>query len=221
MTATDDTATLIARLAAEAGPVRRLAAPWRRAALFLGGAVLLLALVAAAAGGPRPGLAEMMAMPGRRLEWLASLATGVLSTFTAFHLAVPGRSALWALLPVPAAVLWLGALGYGTAMDVQMMGMAEGMGWQASWGCLGAIVSSAAPLAALMFYLLRFADAARPAATAAFGVLAVAALSAAGLTLYHELETALMVLVWHVGTVALLVALAMMGNRRIFRWVNR
>ena len=220
MTASDETNALIARLSAEALPVRPLPAPWRRAGLFLAGAALVVAIVVMAVG-LRPDLAMIMAMPGRRLEWLASVATGVLSTFAAFHLAVPGRSALWALLPVPAAVLWLGALGYGMAMDVQVMGMAHGMGWHASWGCFKAITFEAVPMAALMFYLLRFADAARPAATAAFGVLAVASLSAAGLTLYHELETAFTVLIWHVGTIALLVAVAMMGNRAIFRLMNR
>ena len=100
-------------------------------------------------------------------------------------------------------------------------GMAEGMAWRTSWGCFKAIVLSAAPMAAWLLVLLRFADAARPGPTASYGVLAVAALSAAGLSLYHELETAFMVLIWHVGTIALLVAVALMGNRRIFRLVNR
>ncbi len=220
MSAKPDTDALISALAAQARPVQRLAAPWRRALLFLAGALFVVAVIVTIEGA-RPDLPMVMAMPGRRLEWLASLATGVLATFSAFHLAVPGRSALWALLPVPAAVLWLGALGYGMAMDVQMMGMAEGMAWRTSWGCFKAIVLSAAPMAAWLLVLLRFADAARPGPTASYGVLAVAALSAAGLSLYHELETAFMVLIWHVGTIALLVAVALMGNRRIFRLVNR
>lgn len=215
-----ETERLIARLAVQAGPVRPLAAPWRRALLFLAGAVLVVGATVALRG-LRPDLALVMAMPGRRLEWIASLATGVLATFAAFHLAVPGRSAWWTVLPAPAALLWLGALGYGTVMDVRMMGMAHGMAWQPSWDCLRAIIASTVPMAGLMFLLLRFATSARPGATAAHGTLAVAALAAAGATLSHALDTALMVLVWHIGTIALLVAVALAGGQRIFRLLGR
>lgn len=209
------TEALIARLSTEAASVRPLRPPMLRALVFLGAATLFVGLVVAWFG-LRPDLAAIMALPWRRAELAAAVATGVSAAVAAFHLAVPGRSMLWALLPVPAAVLWLSSLGMGCWHDFVRLGP-DGLAWGTSWSCLKAIVLTSIPLGALLFRMLRFGDAARPMPTAAYGVLAVAAMSAAGLTLYHHLEAAFLVLIWHIGTVALVVATAAMGNRRIFR----
>jgi hypothetical protein len=214
-----DTDALIARLAAEARPVKPLRPPMLRAALFLLAGAVFVGLIVAI-NGLRPDLAEAMALPWRRAEFLASIATALTAAVAAFHLAVPGRSAAWALLPVPAATFWLATLGAGCWHDFVRLGP-DGLAWGTSWSCLKSIVLTSVPLSGLLFWLLRFGDAARPLPTAAFGVLGVAAMSAAGLSLYHHLEAAFLVLIWHVGTVALVVGVAAMGNRRIFRLVNR
>jgi hypothetical protein len=214
-----DTEALIERLSHAATPVPPLRPPIVRALGFiLVGAAFVAVIVAA--NGIRPNLAAVMALPWRQAEFWASVATAVSAAIAAFHLAVPGRSAAWALLPVPAATLWLATLGFGCWYDFIRLGP-DGLSWGTSWTCLGAIVLTSVPLSALLFWQLRFGDAARPLPTAAYGVLAVAAMSAAGLTLYHHLEAAFLVLIWHIGTVALVTATAAMGNRRIFRAVNR
>ena len=215
----DQTAALIARLSADVPPVRPLRPPMLRALGFLAVGTVFVAIVVAA-NGLRPDLAAIMDLPWRRAEFYASIATAVTSVIAAFHLAVPGRSAAWALLPIPAATLWLSTLGFGCWSDFVRLGP-EGLAWGTSWSCLKSIVLTAIPLSALLFWMLRFGDAARPLPTAAYGVLAVAAMGAAGLSLYHHLEAAFLVLVWHVGTVALVTATAAMGNRGIFRTLNR
>jgi hypothetical protein len=219
MTNHTDTDALIARLAEGAGPVVPLRPPLLRAALFLAAGTVFAGLIVAV-HGIRPDLAQVMALPWRRAEFVASILTALTAAVAAFHLAVPGRSAAWALLPVPAAIFWLATLGAGCWNDFVRLGP-DGLAWGTSWSCLRSIVLTSIPLAALLFWMLRFGDAARPLPTAAFGVLGVAAMGAAALSLYHHLEAAILVLIWHVGTVALVVATAAMGNRRIFRLVNR
>jgi hypothetical protein len=214
-----ETDHLIAELAANASPVRPLRAPMLRAAGFLAIGTAFVALVVAV-NGLRHDLDAVMALPWRRTEFAASIATAVLAVIAAFHLAVPGRSAAWALLPVPAATTWLATLGFGCWADFVRLGP-EGLAWGTSWSCLKSIVLTSIPLGGLLFWMIRFGDAARPLPAAAYGVLAVAAMGAAGLSLYHHLEAAFLVLLWHVGTVALLVATAAMGNRGIFRAINR
>ncbi len=58
----------------------------------------------------------------------------------------------------------------------------------------------------------------RPVPVAALGGLAGAALSAAGLSLFHHLDAALMVLIWHGGSTSLVVAGFMLAGRR---WRDR
>jgi hypothetical protein len=219
MTHGSETEALIARLASTAAPVKPLRPPMLRAAGFLLVGAFFVGLVVTI-HGLRPDLAHVMALPWRWAEFWASIATALTAAVAAFHLAVPGRSAAWALLPVPAATFWLATLGFGCWYDFVRLGP-DGLAWGTSWSCLRAIVLTSIPLSALLFWMLRFGDAARPLPTAAFGVLGVAAMSAAGLSLYHHLEAVFLVLIWHIGTVALVVAVAAMGNRRIFRLVNR
>jgi hypothetical protein len=219
MSSPADTEALIARLAAAAKPVKPLRPPMLRAAFFLAVGTVFVGLIVAV-HGLRPDLGQVMALPWRRAEFLASIATALTAALAAFHLAVPGRSAAWALLPLPAAACWLATLGLGCWHDFVRLGP-DGLAWGTSWSCLRSIVLTSIPLSALLFWMLRFGDAARPLPTAAFGTLGVAAMAAAGLSLYHHLEAAFLVLVWHLGTVALVVATAALGNRRIFRLLNR
>ena len=58
-----------------------------------------------------------------------------------------------------------------------------------------------------MLLLLRHAGPVRPLPVLLLGGLASAALCSAGLSLFHHLEAALMVLVWHGGALAVVVVL--------------
>src|SRR5262249_28959201 len=103
---------LIRSLAADLTPVQRLASPARRALGWL--AVVGVIAIGFAAGtdvvatAPRIAGASDMA-----LAVAGSALTAILAAVAAFQLALPDRGRGWALLPVPAAMLWIGASGAG------------------------------------------------------------------------------------------------------------
>jgi hypothetical protein len=212
------TEDLIETLARNAAPVRPLAKPMRRASLWLFVAVAVVATVFLILG-PRPDLAKKMSETPYLLEWFASLATGWAAAVAAFHLSLPDRSRRWLLLPLAPAVLWLSSIGYGCFDDWVRLGP-DGLSIGTSWACFQTILLVSLPLTALQLVMLRHAARLRPIETLATGSLAAAAFSAAGLTLFHHLDTALMVLIWHLGSIVLVVAFWSLGARRIFHWLE-
>ncbi|MFZ4410800.1 MAG: NrsF family protein [Paracraurococcus sp.] len=211
-----DSERLIESLATELRPVRRLPPPGLQALLWIALAVLVNAL-AVALEGVRPDLHDRMLLPAEVGQFLASIATGIAAALAAAMLARPDRSAAWALVPVLPLVLWLGNLGWGCFADLARMGPAA---WTmgTSWGCLKFIVLMGAPLTAALLVLLRHAGPVRPLPVLLLGGLASAALCSAGLSLFHHLEAALMVLVWHGGALAVVVVVGWrFGGRLLLR----
>jgi hypothetical protein len=207
---------LIGELAAGLRPVRRMPSPGRQAALWLGlaaGAVGLAVL----ANGLRHDLPQRMAMPQEVGQWVASVLAGVLAAVAAAMLARPDRSPRWALLPVPALLAWFASLGWGCMADLVRLGpMAGQMG--TSWGCVRFILAMGGALAGAQFWLLRHAGAVRPGPVLLLGGLASAALCSAGLSLFHHLDAAVMVLLWHGGAMLVLVlAGALLGRPLLAR----
>lgn len=206
------TEDLIGQLATELRPVRRLPSPCIRAALWVGFALLIVAAFVVVLG-PRHDLAERMHRPHEVAQFALSILTGVLAAIAAFELSLPDRSEMWTLLPLPAAIAWGGTLGMGCMADMERMGP-EALVVGTSWGCLQFIVMLGVPLALSMMWMLRYAGPIRPVPVAALGGLAGAALSAAGLSLFHHLDAALMVLIWHGGSTLLVVTVFMLAGRR-------
>lgn len=200
------TEELIGRLSRDLRPVRRLAPPGWRAAGWLGLALLAVGL-AVVLHGPRPDLAQRLALTFEVVQWTASVLTGVLAAVAAFMVALPDRSPRWALLPLPALALWLAGLGWGCLADVARLGPQAAFSLGTSWGCLGFIAGLGLPLTASILWALRHAGPVRPVPVTLLGGLAAAALSSAGLSLFHHLDAAAMVLAWHGGAVALVVLL--------------
>ncbi|MDD3444080.1 MAG: NrsF family protein [Zavarzinia sp.] len=211
---------LIDTLVAEAQPVRRLRPPLVRAGLWLGGAAALIAGItlfhAHVEGESLRHLFGQFADPGFTLQWFASLATGITAIIAAFELSLPDRSRAWRLLPLPAVAAWLLLIGYGCLTDWVERGPD---GWVAghSLKCLGTIIGTSVPLGAFLAWMLRFAGAAWPVETITVGALGTAALSATGLSLYHDLDASLMILIWHGGTTALIVWASRTIGQRVFR----
>ncbi|MEO3471901.1 DUF1109 domain-containing protein [Roseomonas sp. CAU 1739] len=210
------TEDLIGRLATELRPVRRLPPPGLRAALWVGFAMLVVA-ACVVFFGPRHDLMERMQRPHEVAQFAFTVATGVLAAIAAFELSLPDRSERWALLPLPTAILWGGSLGMGCLADMARMGP-EALALGTSWGCFRFIVLMGVPLAVSLVWMLRYAGPIRPVPVAALGGLAGAALSAAGLSLFHHLDAALMVLLWHGGSTLLVVFGFLMAGRR---WRDR
>lgn len=200
------TEELIAQLGTELTPVRPLPPPGRRALVWLALASLLLGGIVLA-HGLRSDLLEQISRTSVLLEWVGSVLTGALAAVAAFHLALPDRSSRWALLPLPAAVLWLSGLGIGCVGEVLREG-ASGAQLGTSFSCLGFIIGTSVPLGVLMLLMLRHAGPIRPRPVALLAALASAALCSAALSLFHGLDSALMVLIWHGGAVALLLVVA-------------
>lgn len=213
------TEDLVEAMVADARPVRRLRPPLLRAVLWLGLSVLVIATAVALAGF-RHDLAERLARPWEVAQLTAAVVTGVLAAVAAFHLALPDRSEAWVLLPLPGFGVWVSSLGWGCLADFVRLGP-EGLALGASWGCLAFILGLSVPLGGAMLFALRHAAGIRPVPTAAIGVLSVAMLASAGLSLVHHLDAAVMVLLWHTGAVLVAVALSAGLSRPTFRAARR
>jgi hypothetical protein len=212
------TASLIERLTADAGPVRRLRPPSWRALGWLAAAALMIGVLTAAEG-IRPGLGLLFRDPVFALGRAAALATAVTGALATFQLSVPDRSSRWLLLPLPFAALWLGTMGYGCIAEWLVHG-AEGWQLGHSAACFKMILLTSLPLGALLFVMVRHAGPVRPIATAAIGGLALAAVAEGGLTLYHDLDATLMDILSHLAAVAVVIALSTSGARAVFRLLS-
>ena len=209
------TEELIGQLSAGLRPVRRMPAPLRQAALWLGLAALAIA-AAVLVNGLRHDVGQRMRMPQEVAQWVASVLAGGGAAVAAAMLARPDRSWRWALLPVPALVAWIGSLGWGCLADRARLGPIEGQ-IGTSWGCVQFILMMGIPLAAAQFWLLRHSGPVRPGPVLVLGGLASAALCSAGLSLFHHLDAAVMILLWHGAGIALLTLLGWLFGRPFLR----
>jgi hypothetical protein len=213
-----DTRHLIDQLAARATRVRPLPPPSRRAVRWLAFVVAVIAAMTMVIG-PRPDLLEAMSSPATAIEWIASALTGLSAAYAVFQVSVPGHSKRWAWLPIAPLAVWIGGLGLGCLGDWWRMGSQAFVLEAHGADCFAAIVMISLPLILILLLMVRHAGVVRPVPTVLLGVLSAAALSAAGVSLVHRGDTALMVLVWHIGAIALLVLLGALFNRRLFAWI--
>ena len=211
------TPDLIASLAANMTPVRRLRPPVTRAACWLLLAAVILTLLAISQG-IRPDLAQRLREPAFAASLAASILTGVLAAIAAFLVSLPDRSRLWLLLPVPALVVWLSNIGYQCLTQWIAIGP-TGVSLGETARCFATLVLTSLPLSLAMLVMLRHAASLRPTAVAFMGSLAVAAITATALSLFHAIDATVMILMWNVGTTVLFVGLAGVFGRRMFRWV--
>ena len=214
----DGLTQLIDRLVANCEQVKLLQPPLVRAGLwivFSGGFVL----VATLSHGTRSGMTDHFARPDVMLPFVGALLTGVLATVATFYVSLPGRPRGWRLLPLPALMLWLASLGWGILSDWKRLGSA-GLAVSQSFHCFQAILITSLALGSILLLLVRHARLGHPRTTALLSSLSTSALASAGVTLVHDLDTALMVLIWHVGTVGLLTLASWLGGDRLFSWIE-
>lgn len=211
------TPDLIELLATNLTPVRRLRPPMRRAARWLLLAALVLTLLAVSQG-LRPDLAQKLQQPAFAVSMAASLLTGVSAAIAAFLVSLPDRSRLWLLLPVPALGVWLSNIGYQCMVQWISVGP-DGVSLGEAARCFATLVLTSLPLSLSMFVMLRYAAPLRPTAVTLMGSLAVAAITATALSLFHAIDATVMILMWNVGTAVLLVGLGGLFGRKMFRWV--
>ena len=206
---TMQTEDLIARLAADAQPIRRLYSPAMRTLIWLAMALPYAATVVLLHGEVPVAATSTRFL----LEQAATFATALAGAFAAFAASVPGYNRRVLLLPLPPVALWLATVGYGCVTDWLQYG-AEGLAIRPDWECLPpAVLIGILPAAALV-YLLRRGASLQPHLTLAFAGLATAALANLGLQFSHARDASIMVLFWHLGGAAVLALLgSALGTR--------
>ena len=214
MTRTPD---LIDALVETATPIRRLRPPIVRAALWLAFAVILLGLIAVA-HGVRPDFSDRVRQPLFVLGMLGTLATSILAAVASFRLSLPDSSRLWAVLPLPALALWVATIGYGCLTDWVSLD-SDGVHMGEAIRCFATLLMTSIPLSIAMLVMLRYAALLRPLEVSIVGGLAVAAVTAFALSLFHGLDATVMILVWNLGTAALIATLGSLFGRSMLTWM--
>ncbi len=200
----DEHERLIQELATDLRPVRRLRPPGLRALAWLAVAGASMAGLAAISdlGSVR---ARLVAVPDMWLALAGSAVTAVLAAWAAFQLGLPDRRPAWALLPLPAAVLWLAASGLGCLRSWTLPGV-HPASLSDTVDCLAFILGLSLPLSALLVLMLRRAATLQPGLAAAMAGLASAAAAATLLTVVHPFDASAVDLAVHVGAVLAVVA---------------
>ncbi|HVB17830.1 MAG TPA: DUF1109 domain-containing protein [Stellaceae bacterium] len=211
------TPDLIDSLARGVTPVRRLRPPLVRALGWLLLAAVILSLLAISQG-IRPDLSQRLQQTRFVIGIAAALLTGVCAAIAAFMLSLPDRSRLWLLLPAPALCAWLSTIGYQCLTNWVTLDP-NGMRLGETARCFATLVLTSLPLSLALLVMLRYAAPLRPTAATLTGSLAVAAITATALSLFHDLDATVMILVWNLGTTSIMVGLAALFGRRLFSWV--
>ncbi|SKA24880.1 hypothetical protein SAMN02745126_04460 [Enhydrobacter aerosaccus] len=210
------TEDLINALAADVRtPVRRLKPPVIGLIIWLALSAPWVAFVVMQMG-LRPDLALKLAEPGWMLEEAAALMVAVTAAMAALCAGVPGRPHWERWVPVLPLLIWLGTLGAGCLHEMESG--PGGLILRSDWACLpGIIMIGLVPGAAMALMLHRRAPLA-PVLSVGLGGLAAAALADFGLRLFHQQDARVMVIVWQVGSVALLTAVSALLGPRLVRW---
>ena len=203
MTRRASTDELIARLAADAPPVKRLLPPLHLAMLWLLSVAALGALGVLLFADPAIYL-RRFADPKLMLELCGTGLTGVTAVIAAFHLSRPDRSPAWLAAPLPFLALWIGASGYSCYRHWLRFGP-EGWVLGDSSHCFVFILGFSLPLGASLWWLLRRARPLAPVPVAMAGGLGVASCAALLLQFFHPFDVTVMDLAAHLSAVALVV----------------
>ena len=195
---------LIRDLATDLTPVRRLRPPSVRTFSWLvivaATAVILAMIADLSALGHR-----LAAAPDVWLAVTGSALTAILAAFAAFQLSLPDARRAWALLPVPATLLWIVASGFG-CLRVWFVPGTQAADLSEARDCLIFIIGLSVPLSALLVIMLRRGCPLQPGLTAATAGLAAAAAAATLLNFFHPFDAAATDLAVHVLAVSLVIA---------------
>jgi hypothetical protein len=191
--------------------------PVARAALWLLFAAGIVGLLAVS-HGIRPDLGVRLVQASFVTGIAASALTGILAAVATFVVSLPDRSRLWLLLPAPALAVWVSTIGYGCLTGWVKVG-ADGIRLGEAIDCFATLALISAPLSLAILVMLRYTALLEPTRVAVMGGLAVSAIAATALSLFHSLDATIMVLMWNFGIAALLVGLATVFGKKMFSWV--
>lgn len=211
-----ETENLIKQLADQTQPVKRLPHPLPRTVVWFMAAMFYGAIVAFVMG-LRADLPQRFGETRFVIEVAGALLTSMMAAAAAFCAGCPGRPLWERFAPLPFLALWLGSLGQGCWQDWMQFGEA-GLRVTPDLVCLPIIAAISVLPGAIMFVMIRAGAPIAPVSTAALGTLAVAALSATVLRLTHLPDASIMVLLWQVGSVAILTLVGALLGHKMLPW---
>jgi hypothetical protein len=210
---------LVQALGADLRPVRRLAPPSLRVLTWLttlGAVGLALAMVSDVAAL----MHRLMAAPDMWLAAMGSMLTTVFAAMAAFELSLPDRKAAWALLPLPALLLWIGASGMG-CLRTWSPADADPMPLDQPAHCLIYILGMSLPLSLILILMLRRGFSLRPNLTAIIGGLACASAAATLLNLIHPYDATATDLAVHAFAIIIVIIANTIFGRRVLMSTTR
>ena len=194
---------LICDLATDLVPVRRLQPPSVRALTWLAVVFATATVLAVFADLSALGY-RVSSTPDMWLSVAGSSLTAILAAIAAFQLSLPDARRTWALLPLPAALLWIVASGVGCLRTWFVPGT-HAADLSEARDCLIFIVGLSVPLSALLIIMLRRACPLQPELTALIAGLASAAAAATLLNFFHPFDAAATDLTVHIFAVAIVI----------------
>jgi hypothetical protein len=209
-----DTNVLVQKLAGNAEPVRRLAPPWRRAAIWFAISTIYAVLVIL----NHSYAFNLWEMDTRfAIELTATLATAATAAVAAFCSVVPGYDRRWLFAPLVPLAVWFAALGESCLDEWLRLGSA-GLELHSDWDCLlAAALIGIIPAIAIVAMLRRGAPLV-PRASLALAGIAVAAFANFAMRLHHYGDASIIILVWHLGSVVALAFVASLLGRHVLAW---
>lgn len=212
---TTNTAELIERLAGELRPVRPLASPWVRSAVWFAGSLAYLVIVIPVTF-PLTDAAMKDVNSQFVVEQIAALTISYTAAVAALGVTIPGRSPRLALLTALPVAIWLwsltGRFVLGSATEH------DGPLFAVGWACIPSfILASIGPAAALVLMIRRGAPL-MPKTAMTLGGVAAAGIGSLGERLLHPADAGLTALVWEMSCVVLLVFAAWLVSKRLFNW---
>lgn len=206
----EDTNSIIERLAREAKPVKPLAPPLVRAGAFLAVVIAVMGAFVAFGGHAADTLSHLWDMPFAA-ELAGAAIAGVCAIIAAVMLSIPGRSEAWIYLPLPGVALWL--VGGAVGCYQEVAAGFEGRSLLASSDCFLFIVTSGVPVAGAAYFLLRRAVPIHLLPVTALAGLGAALLAAALLQFMHAHGTNPIDFATHVVAVAAVVVFMLVLGR--------
>src|SRR4029077_16010193 len=203
-------------LAADLTPVRRLAPPGQRVLVWLA-IVCAVALALTLVSDVGAMIRRLMAASDMWLAGVGSMLTALLAATAALQLSLPDRKPVWALLPLPTLLLWIGASGMG-CLRPWSVAEAYPMPPGQTEDYLIFILGLSVPLSLVFIVMLRRGFSLRPRLTAIVGGLACASAAATLLNFIHPYDAAATDLTVHAFAVAIvIVANTIYGGRLLMR----
>lgn len=210
------TEELVGSLAGDVRPVRRLSSPPVRLLAWLALSSPWIALVVWYKN-PRADLALKIGEGVWLFEQSLALTTALAAGLAALCASIPGRPVWERVFPLLPLGLWMAIVVEGSIRSVLAGGTWSSL-LEVDWICLPNIALLGVIPAVAMIVLVRRGAPVSPYATIGYAALAATTLAEFGLRFFHPKDASLMILIWQMGSVALLTAICVVFARHLFPW---